>query len=58
MANRVMFTHDQTMIPPAARYAGSTYGGELSEFVDDLLQEAEQIFVLAEKDGEKSYFIL
>jgi hypothetical protein len=53
-----MFTHDQTLIPQAARYAGSTYGGELSEFVDDLLQEAEQIFVLAEKDGEKSYFIL
>ena len=58
MANRIMFTHDQTLIPQAARYAGSTYGGELDEYVDDLLQEAEQIFVLREQDGEKSYFIL
>ena len=58
MATRIMFTHDHALIPPAARYAGSTYGGELSEFVDDLLQEAAEIFVLAEKDGEKSYFIL
>lgn len=58
MANRVMFTHDQTLIPQAARYAGSTYGGELDEYVDDLLHEAAEIFVLTEKDGEKSYFIL